>query len=154
MQIPNPTTAQTLYEVDFIGWVEQTSQLLRQGNFREVDIEHLVEEIESLGKRDRRELTSRLIVLVSHLLKWQYQPGKQSNSWRCTIYEQRRQIQLILEDSPSLRRYLMEQLPKGYNAAIKQAALETDLPLQTFPVDCPYTGEEICSEGFFPGASR
>lgn len=150
MKIPNPTTSQTLYEVDFAEWVEQTAQLLRLGNFREVDIENLVEEIESLGKRDRRELISRLIVLMSHLLKWQYQSIKQSNSWRSTINEQRHQIQLILEDSPSLKRYLVEQLPKGYKPAIKQAALETNLPLEIFPVDCPYTAEEICTEDFFP----
>lgn len=151
MKIPDPTTEQALYEVDFAEWVEQTAQLLKQGNFSELDIENLVEEIESLAKRDRRELTSRLVVLLSHLLKWQYQSSKRTNSWRSTINEQRRQIQKILKDSPSLKRYLVEQLSEEYTAATEQAALETNLPLQTFPVDCPYTLEDICQKDFLPG---
>ena len=90
-----------LYNIDFAEWINATTQLLRERRFTELDLNNLIEEIESLGKRDRRELQSRLIVLLSHLLKYVYQPEKRNNSWITTIVEQRRQILLILQDSPS-----------------------------------------------------
>ncbi len=92
-----------LYDADFFKWTQRTAQRLRQRDFDEVDIEHAAEEIEDMGKRERRELSSRMEVLLGHLLKWKLQPHKRSNSWRATIVTQRQEIAAGLKDSPSLR---------------------------------------------------
>jgi ribosomal protein L29 len=137
-----------LYEKDLNLWVEQTVQLLHQRRFDELDVENLIDEIESIGKRDKRELRSRLIVLLTHLLKYQYQPEQRSKSWLNTIREQRRQIALLLTDSPSLKPYLDEVLAECYANSRMDAADETDLPLDTFPVDCPFVLEECLNSDF------
>lgn len=137
-----PRTPQVLYDRDFMEWTQTMARLLREGHLDQIDIENIAEEIESLGKRDRREVTSRLEVLLMHLLKLQYQPQKTIKSWPTTITEQRRQIQLILDDSPSLSRYLTEQFCKCYHQARRSAANETGLPLVTFPDNCPWSIDE------------
>ncbi len=93
---------QVLYEKDFYGWLEHTIDLLKQGRLSELNTEILIDELESMAKRDRRELLSRLVILLAHLLKWQYQSTHRCNRWRGSIVEQRYQIQKQLEDSPSL----------------------------------------------------
>lgn len=123
-------------------WTQRMAELLRAGQLDQIDLENIAEELESLGKRDRREVISRTEVLLMHLLKLQQQPQKASNSWRSTIAEQRRQIELILEDSPSLKRYLAEQLPLCYQQARRNAAKETGLNIENFPVQCPWSVEE------------
>ncbi|UBF25867.1 DUF29 domain-containing protein [Kovacikia minuta CCNUW1] len=139
-----------LYEADFVLWIEKTVQLLKQGNLSELDIENLIEEIEALSRRDKREIQSRLIVLLQHLLKYTYQPERRSNSWIATINEQRLQIILILNDSPSLRNYLAENFAGCYARARKQAADETGLPIATFPETAPFAETDVLTEGWLP----
>ena len=105
---------QVLYEKDCVRWTEETARLLRAGAFDDLDIENLAEEIEDMGKSRRRELHSRLRVLVSHLLKWQFQVDKRSPSWESTIFEQREEIADVMEESPSLRRAASAGINKIY----------------------------------------
>ena len=140
----------TLYDTDFNLWIEETAQTLKAGNFGALDLENLIEEIESMGRSDKREIYSRLILLLMHLLKCKYQPDKQTRSWELTIDEQREQIKLIVKDSPSLKPYLKANLADCYQDAIRKAAKETGLPVSTFPPECPFTQEQILDPDFFP----
>lgn len=128
----------SLYEQDFYQWTQQMAAVLRNSHFDQLDIGNIAEEIESLGRSDRRELKSRLTVLLMHLLKWRYQPEQRSNSWRATILEQRMQILDLLSESPSLVSYLKGEVDWCYNNAKSLAAAKTGLTLATFPQDCPY----------------
>ena len=138
------------YDEDFFAWTREQARLLRAGELADVDVENLAEEIESMGSSDRREIRNRLVVLLTHLLKWQYQASHQSTSWRGTIVEQRQQIDQIIEDSPSLRSVAPEYLEKAFERARRLAVAETDLPDSAFPAECPYTPEQILSEDFLP----
>lgn len=140
----------SLYDTDFVAWAEQTAQLLREQRFGELDLENLIEEIEALSRSDKREIRSRLIVLLSHLLKQVYQSEKRSSSWTSTISEQRQQISLILEDSPSLNRYLTEVLDSCYAKSRLRAAEETELPIATFPERCLFDPDQILEIGWMP----
>ncbi|MGL5034415.1 MAG: DUF29 domain-containing protein [Microcystaceae cyanobacterium] len=140
----------TLYETDFNQWIEETAKTLKNGNFQALDLENLIEEIESMGRSDKHEIGNRLEVLIMHLLKWKYQPHKQTNSWRLTINEQRRAIRRVLKTSPSLKPYLRENLIDFYQDAREAAIDETGLPSENFPKDCPFTQEEILDTVFFP----
>ncbi|AIE74749.1 MULTISPECIES: DUF29 domain-containing protein [unclassified Synechocystis] len=140
----------TLYDTDFNLWIEQTVGQLKQGDWQSLDLENLIEEIESMGRSDRREVKNRLIVLITHLLKWCYQPKKRSNSWTATINEQRRQLDLITGDSPSLKPFLADHFPDCYQVARRDAARETSLHLSNFPVDCPFSLAEVLDAEFFP----
>jgi hypothetical protein len=133
----------SLYEQDFYQWTQKMASVLRNGNFDQLDIENIAEEIESLGRSDRRELNSRLTVLLMHLLKWHYQPTQRSNSWRATITEQRICILDLLSESPSLVSYLKGEVDRCYNNAKALAAAETGLNLTLFPQNCPYALTEI-----------
>lgn len=151
----NPdTTHQTahteMYDTDFVEWIEQAIALLKQGKFGELDIEHLIEEVGDLGRRDRHSVCSNLEIVLLHLLKWQFKPEQRSNSWRGSIREHRRRIARIIQDSPSLNNYLKQEYAECYAGARRQAADETGLPLGTFPVECPYTIEQGLNEDFLP----
>ncbi|MFB2891429.1 DUF29 domain-containing protein [Aerosakkonemataceae cyanobacterium BLCC-F50] len=137
--IANPNS---LYEKDFYLWIETTAQQLKEGKFDEIDLTNLIEEIESMGRSEKRELKSRLIVLLMHLLKWQYQPEKRSESWRSTISEQRICIEGLLEDSPSLKPIISEVFDDCYQKARLKAADETGIKLNFFPKESPFTLEE------------
>ena len=141
---------QTLYETDFNLWIEQTVKQLKTGQLNELDLTNLIEEIDSMGRSDKREIRNRLEVLIMHLLKWQYQPEKQTVSWTSTINEQRRAIRRILKDSPSLKPYLRDNLNECYQEARKDAAKETKLLILIFPVDCPFSPEQILDSDYFP----
>ncbi len=141
---------QTLYDTDFDLWIEETVKKLKAGSFNEVDLDNLIEEIESMGKSNKRELKSLLAVLLMHLLKWKYQPSKRSNSWLNTIREQRLQLSLLLEDSPSLKPLLEQQFEQWYQYARKEAVKETNLSLDTFPQSCPFTIETVLDSDFLP----
>jgi hypothetical protein len=141
---------QAEYDRDFYSWINQNVELLREGRLTEVDAEHIAEELESMGKRERRQLRSRLQVLVMHLLKWQYQPEKQSKSWLVTIEHQRDEIEALLLDSPSLRREVEDALETIYPKSLRDACQETGPPKTTFPSSCPFTIEEILNQAFFP----
>ncbi|NEP55960.1 MAG: DUF29 domain-containing protein [Symploca sp. SIO2G7] len=141
---------QAEYDLDFYGWINKNVELLRGGRLAEIDVEHIAEELESMGKRDLRQLRSRLQVLVMHLLKWQYQPEKQSKSWLATIQHQRDEIEALLMDSPSLRRQLEPGVEIIYPKAVRDASRETDLPETAFPLSCPFEIEEILAQSFLP----
>ncbi|ASC71755.1 hypothetical protein XM38_027090 [Halomicronema hongdechloris C2206] len=133
----------TLYAQDFHAWTQHQAELLRSGRLRELDIENLIEEIESLGKQQRQELCNRLGVLLGHLLKWRYQPEARSKSWAATIREQRREIHEILEDNPSLKPYLAEAVIRGYRKGLDLVNRETPLDPDQLPQSCPFTEAEI-----------
>ena len=132
-----------LYEQDFYLWTQTIAQQLKENNFHEIDIPNLIEEIESMGRSEKRELKNRLIVLLMHLLKWQYQSEKRSESWRSTISKQRICIETLLEDSPSLQPLLTEVFEDCYQKARLRASDETGIKLNFFPKESPFTLEEI-----------
>ena len=138
------------YEQDFYTWLMQSATLIREGRLAEIDVENIAEELEGMAKRDRRQLMSRLAVLLMHLLKWQFQPNKRSRSWELTMIEQRRRVEELLEDSPSLRHQLEERLADAYEIAVLKAARETGLSRKIFPAVCPYTVDKVLDETFYP----
>jgi len=139
-----------LHNQDFYAWTQQQLALLKQGNFSQVDVANLIDEVESMGASERRELYSRFLVLVHHLLKWQFQPEERSNSRRSTIVEQRDELEILLGQSPSLRRLCEEALSDTYPRSRRKAVAETGLSSSTFPKDCPYTVPEVLAIDFFP----
>lgn len=140
----------TLYEKDYYLWLENTVQLLKDGQLSALDTNHLIEEIEDMGISQKNALESNLIVLLMHLLKWKYQPQKQTGSWRSSIREHRRRILKTFRNSPSLKRYFEETFDEAYQEARLQASDETELPLDTFPSECPFTQEEILNPDYLP----
>jgi len=145
------TGAVSSYDADFFEWTQQTAELIRQRRLNEADLEHVAEEIADMGKRDRREVRSRMVVLMAHLLKWQLQPTlRGTSSWKATIIEQRAQLALVLADSPSLRRIPENEIEAIYESAVERAVAETRLAADGFPAGCPYLLSEIVDSGFFP----
>ena len=140
----------SLYECDFNLWVEATAQLLREGRLADLDVGNLIEEVESMGNSDKHALSSDLVVILLHLLKWQYQPSKRTRSWEKSIAEHRRRIRKIFQSSPSLKNYLQQTFDECYLDARKQAKIETRLPLAHFPEICPFTSEQVLDEDFLP----
>src|SRR5271170_1000786 len=110
------------YDDDFFAWTQEQARLLRDGELADVDVENLAEEIGSMGKSDRREIRNRLIVLLTHLLKWQFQPSSRSTSWSGTIIEQRQQIGSVIADSPSLQQVVPEAFDIAYQSVRRRAA--------------------------------
>jgi hypothetical protein len=121
------------YDIDLALWSQAQVAALRAGRWSELDVENLVEEIEALTRRDKREIRSRLTVLIMHLLKLQYQPERATRSWRSTIDAQVTEVELVLEDSPSLRGELPEFIRRAYRDARRKASSETGIPIATFP---------------------
>jgi hypothetical protein len=139
-----------LYDTDFAEWAQQNAELLRSGRVSEADLENIAEEIEDLGRRERHALESRFMRLMEHLLKWQYQPERRGNSWRRSMLVQRQGIQDLLEESPSLRPTLTELIPKAYGRAASLAALATGHSRSEFPVECPFTLEQLLDDEYLP----
>lgn len=137
------------YEQDYYGWTQQTAQLIRHGNFTDIDLEHLAEELEDMGANKERELENRLGILLAHLLKWRYQPERRGSSWRLTIKEQRQRILRILRRNPSLKAHLDETCRDAYSDAILIAARETGLPETLFPQENSLNWEQTISD-FWP----
>lgn len=140
----------SLYSQDFVAWVEQTVAQLRSQDFDNIDWENVIEEIADMSRRERRRLESNLIVILVHLLKWQYQPEARSGSWKGSLREHRRRVNRDLDDSPSLRPYLQDSLADSYGNAREQAADETGLAIATFPEHNLYSVEEILNPQFLP----
>jgi ribosomal protein L29 len=140
----------SLYDHDFYAWANEQAALLRSGKLSAADIENIAEEIESMGKAERRELVSRLTVLLQHLLKWQFQPERRGASWEGTIRVQRRDIADHLDDNPSLKSKLPETISRAYGNAAILAPGETELSKTTFPQTCPWSFGQIMDEGFWP----
>ncbi len=144
------TQASTLYDRDFYSWLTENSRLLQDGKLQEIDALHIAEELEALGKSERRALMSRLTVLLAHLLKWQFQPARRSRSWRNTLRVQRLDIMDLLNDSPSLAHEMTRRMDSAYRKAALLAEEETGIEQQAFPSTCPYTLEQMLDEAFFP----
>ena len=138
----------SLYNQDFYAWTQQQAKALEQKLIVELDWKHLQEEIQSLGRHEYRELISCLGVLIGHLLKWEYQPEQRSRSWFLTIREQRRAIQRHLRQNPSLKSRITEAMLDAFEAGIDLALRETNLPLRTFPENCPYLFDDIIADNF------
>jgi hypothetical protein len=142
--------ADVAYEKDFYIWALHNADLLREGKIAEIDSKNIAEELESMGKRDKRQLINRLIVLMLHLLKWEFQKRKRSKSWKSSIVEQRRRILQLLEDSPSLLQELENKLNYTYAEAVKQASMESGLDISVFPEENPYSKEQLLDDSFYP----
>ena len=140
----------SLYERDFFAWTQEQANLMKQKAFEKLDIIHLLEEVESMGAREKSELKSRLTVLLMHLLKWKYQPEYQSKSWKSTIMEQRFSIQDVIEDNPSLKPQLDGYLIRAYKHARSLAHQETGVYLKNFPEICEWTIAQVLEDDFFP----
>jgi hypothetical protein len=144
-------TQTTSYDQDVIAWANEQARLLREGQFQQLDIEHLAEEIEDVGKSEQRELASRMAVLLAHLLKWQYQPSRRSRSWEATIRVQRDGIQHRLQCTPSLKHSLDDPhwWHDAWNDALAKAIDETGL--SDFPPHCPWSLNAILDPDWKPG---
>jgi hypothetical protein len=140
----------TLYDRDFYAWSQEQAALLRAGKLSAADIEHIAEEIESMGKTEKRELVSRLTVLLAHLLTWQFQPDRRGSSWEATIAVQRDDLLDHLADNPSLKALLPDAVASAYRKAVLTAHGETDLPTQLFAPQCPWSFDQIMDARFWP----
>jgi hypothetical protein len=146
----SPTDRHAEYDGDFYAWTLQTAQRLRSGCVDQVDLAQVAEEIEDMGKSDRRALEGHLKILMLHLLKWRHQPSHRGISWRLSIANARDEISAILRDSPSLRPRLAELATSRYEGARKQAMLETGLTPSNFPETCPFSVEQLLQEDELP----
>lgn len=144
------STKSSLYDRDFYAWSNQQAELLRAGKLQQADIEHIAEEIESMGKTEKRELISRLTVLSLHLLKWRFQPAKRAASWEASVKVQRNRLIDHLDDNPSLKPLAPSALAAAYRDAVIEAIAETGLSESTFPQVCPWTIEQVLSAQFWP----
>lgn len=140
----------TLYDSDFYAWTQQQAELLKRGELKRADLANIIEELETLGRNDVRELESRLAVLLMHLLKWEFDGLHRSKSWGHAIEEQRRALEDLLDESPSLRAKLPERLTKAYRRARLAAEQETGLAIARFPDPCPYSLDDVMRDGWLP----
>lgn len=141
------------YDQDIVAWATEQARLMRAGQFDQLDIEHIADEIEDVGKSEKRELASRLAVLLVHLLKWQFQPERRGASWQISIKHQRERIALALKATPSLRTVLHDPdwCKEAWLDGIAQAARETGLDEAVFPETSPWSMEaEVLADGWLP----
>lgn len=146
------TTAPRLtdYEADYHAWTVEQAALLRAGKLDHIDREHLAEEIEGLGRSEKREIESRLTGLLMHLLKWQYQPERRKGGWEASIRLQRKDLKKVIAENPSLRDYPAQELADAYTRARLEAEKETGIDFSAFPAACPYEIAAILDDGFLP----
>jgi predicted DNA-binding ribbon-helix-helix protein len=148
-QLPE-TNSLSLYEQDYLLWIETTLNQLRQGRLTELDLTNLIEEIEDMGNSQKLALESNLRVLLMHLLKWKYQPERRTNSWKYTIVEHRKRIIKSFKTSPSLKRYFEQVFAECYQDAVDLASAETGLSAATFPDRSPFSQEDVVNINYFP----
>jgi hypothetical protein len=143
-----------LYDLDLYAWISEQATLLKAGRYTELDVIHLIEELECLGERLVDQLESRCIVLLAHLLKLRYARHyareRAGRGWRLSCTAQRQRIARLLQKNPSLASHLPEVLAEAYRTACLDAALGLDLPEDSFPPLCPWSAEEVLRDGFFP----
>ena len=151
MTAPLPVTDTSLYEEDFLLWIEQQMALLRAGRLDRLDLANLIEELESMGRSEKKSVFSNMRVVLVHLLKLQFQPEKATRSWTDSVIEHRARIRDDFATSPSLRRYSRETLLQCYDHARAVTASQTRLPLTAFPETCPYSFEQVLDPEFLPG---
>jgi hypothetical protein len=147
---PAPPTSPADYDRDVILWAEEQARLLRAGRFAELDIEHIADEIEDVGKAEKRELASRMAVLLAHLLKWRFQPEKRTRSWRSTIKTQRQRIELAIRATPSLKCVLRDPNWKLDTWLEARTQAERETGIEDLPEDCPFTFDEARDPDFWP----
>jgi hypothetical protein len=147
----------TSYEKDVVAWANEQAAMLRSGQFSALDIQHLAEEIEDVGKSEQRELASRMAVLLAHLLKWQYQPSMRSKSWERTVRTQRKEVEYVLKEAPSLKNKFQDEdcqdedwLELIWAKATGQAEKETGLDIDVFAPSCPWPMADVLTEGWLP----
>ena len=138
------------HDEDFYGWAMANVSLLKKGKYKEADMDKIIEEMETLGRSNKRELVSRSGVLIAHLLKWQYQSDIRNASWEGTIERQRIEIDDLLSENPSLKSHIQEVIPKAYKYAFSILKEETPIDLKLLPAECPYIFEQIMDDAFYP----
>jgi hypothetical protein len=138
------------YKQDFYGWTQEQAALLKAGRLTDLDIDNLIEEVETMGRSEKRALESRLSVLLLHMLKWHYQPARRGNSWSYIIIEQRLKFQKVLEQNPCLKSEIATILADAYEYASLKASHETGLHPDIFPKQCPWNLEQLTDKTFFP----
>src|SRR5947208_16331630 len=144
MTMAQALSPSVLYEQDETAWLEALSELIRQGRLDEVDYPNLAEYLADMARRDRREVESQLTALLAHALKWVHQPERRSGSWRGTIIEQRQELEGLVSRGV-LRNHAEAVLADVYRKAVERTAAETELPVETFPVECAYTLDQLLS---------
>jgi len=147
------SSGKSLYQEDFYGWLQETANLLKEHRFEKLDLENLIEEIETMGRSEKRELESRLTIIAEHLLKltyWLTEKETNAQGWRSTVVEQRRQVQSLLKESPSLRRLIPEIWIDCYLAAREDTFRKYQLAADLFPIEPPFTLEEILDYDYLP----
>jgi hypothetical protein len=142
------------YDGDVVAWAQEQARLLRARRFDALDIEHIAEEIEDVGKSEQRELANRMAVLLAHLLKWQRQPERRGSSWEATIRHQRERVARRLERTPSLKSSLTDPdwWADAWGDAREEAARETGIGFDVLPADCPWTSADVLDQAFWPEA--
>jgi hypothetical protein len=138
------------YDNDFYSWTQEQAELLKNGRFSELDIDNLIEEVESMGRSEKRELESRLTILLLHLLKWKYQEVRRGRRWQLSIDEQRLQFCKTLNENPGLKPTLDEIIKDAYKLAVIKAARETKISKSIFPECCSWTLAQFIDDGFYP----
>ena len=149
-RLSSTTNTDNLYECDYYLWLQHTARLISEGNFDEIDTANLIEEIEDMGRSEKKAVKSNLIVVLLHLLKYKYQPEKRTNSWKASIREHRRRLRDDFRVSPSLKRHFEEVFDECYQDGRELAADETGLPLDTFPTESPFTPEQALNPDYLP----
>jgi hypothetical protein len=149
-QLTPTSSLSHLYDRDYYLWLSKTVKLVREEKLSELDLIHLIEELEDMGRSEKRAVESNLVVVLMHLLKYQYQPQKRSNSWKVTIREHRRRLRKLFQNSPSLKPYFEEVFLECYQDAREQACDETGLPLEIFPTEPLFTPEEAIDRDYLP----
>jgi len=138
------------HDNDFYAWANEQAALLRAGRLDQADIEHIAQEIESMGRTEKRELVSRLRVLLLHLLKWKFQPAGRGSSWEATVRVQRLDLAEHMKDNPSLKAIVSEAIATAYEGAVIEAAVETKLSESVFPSICPWAFDQLMDARFWP----
>src|SRR6266851_7946350 len=150
--IAHNQSAGVAYENDYYGWIQHNVRAIREGRLDEVDWANVAEELEDMGKSEKRALRSQMARLMAHLLKWSYQPERRQmsdHSWRATIEHARESVSELLGESPSLKPQLPQLLPQAYRDAVAEVVTQTNLPKRTFPADCPWTLDQMMAEDFW-----
>ena len=146
----------TSYETDVVAWANEQAGFVRSGRFDQLDLEHIAEEIEDVGKSEQRELASRMAVLLAHLLKWEHQPARRSKNWQYTLTMQRKEVAYVISEAPSLRTKFTDErwLDIVWSKAKSQAESETGLDLDTFPEVCPWPISDVLNEAWLPDSHK
>lgn len=149
-QLLDAQTVAKLYDTDLFAWANVNAQLLREGKFDQIDVGHLIEEVQDMGKSEFRALESHIQIVLMHLLKWQFQAVKRTASCQQSIKNSRRAVAKLLRDNPSFLPKLQAVVLDEYPAALENAVFETGLPEQSFPSVCPYSVESVTNENSLP----